>query len=232
MRKETGFRIQESGVRWGGSFVSCLLIPVFCFLLSGCATHGGGGGGGPDPDEARLRAEIVRQWTWLRDVGCAGVDPALAANVRITVLHCAASGENSDGPYICAPTSCGRITSGCVHAWESSFIHDDTVTFMLAGTQKDWCIRHEPGHFTQFRWCDDPAELSLNNGHPLAVHIGGKLIKTKDLIAGARWPSIVRGLKFWGAAEGSGFGCAVLDGAGNVLHVKPVPEMQEGGSGI
>ena len=200
------------------------IMAVACGL-TGCATSHGGKPG-TDPDVARVRAEMVRQYTWL------GIDPKLADAVRITVLHCAASGESSDGPYVCAESACSQIGSGCVHAWESSGFHSDVVTFMFAGLAKDWTVRHEVGHFVHYRWGDSLSELAGNNGHPLAVHIGGKLIKTKDLIAGARWPAVVRGLKFWRRAEGSEFGDAILDGAGNVLHVRPVPGLEADGSGI
>lgn len=209
-----------------------MLILAATLALTGCKTTGGGTGSG-DPDEARLRAEIVRQWTWLRDMGCKGVDPEEAKKVRITVIHCSASGENRDGPYVCAPTACGKIESGCVHAWEQSAIRGNDVTFMLVGTQKDWCIRHEPAHFTHRRWCDNPAELAVNNGHPLAVHIGGKLIKTADLSLGARWPAaLLDALMFWTPAEGSEFGCAILDESGEVLHLKPMPQQGLNGDGI
>lgn len=192
-------------------------------MLAGCATTKPTNGNS-DPDLARVRTEIARQYAYL------GIDPALADNAIVSIQHCAASGESSDGPYVCAESSCSQIGTGCVHAWESNSFHSDRVRFMFAGLAKDWCIRHEVGHFTQHRWGDNLAELSPNNGHPVSFHFNGKLIKTKDLIAGARWPAVVRGLKFWRRAEGSEFGCAILTESGEVKHLKPMP--QQGLEGI
>lgn len=202
-----------------------MLILAATLALTGCKTTGGGNGNS-DPDMARVRAEIVRQYQYL------GIDPALADRVVISISHCAPTGESSDGPYVCAESACAQIGSGCVHAWESNAFHSDRVSFMFAGLAKDWTIRHEVGHFVQHRWGDNLAELSPNNGHPVSFHFKGRVIKSKDLIAGARWPSIVRGLKFWEKEEGSEFGCAILDASGEVLHLKPMPTQGLDGDGI
>ena len=187
-------------------------------LCAGCAT--GNKNSGDRTLVAQVRQEIARQYDFL------GIDPALAANVGITVKTCAPSGQNADGPYVCGG-DCAQIAE-CVHAWELSGWHTDKGSWMFADPPGDWCIRHEVGHFVQRRWGDDPAEVASNNGHPMVVHFSGRAIKTRDLIAGARWPSLVRGLTFWRREEGADLGCAVLDEDGQVIGQKPLTEGVDG----
>jgi len=204
--------------------MKAMLLLVLCLLI-GCRTPNHGNGS-TDPDLARVRAEIVRQYTYL------GIDPALVNFVDVTIAHCPATGMSSDGPYVCADSPCAQIREGCVHAWESNAFHSDRVRFMFAGEARDWTVRHEVGHFVQHRWGDSLAELSPNNGHPVSFRFNGRVIKSRDLIAGARWPSVVRGLKFWSKPEGSEFGCAILTEDGAVKHLQPVPQQGIDGDGI
>jgi len=202
------------GAIWGA-----VIIAVAVLVTPGCVTPKRTS---PQVDGVinQVRAQIATQYAII------GVDPALAKNVSISVKICPATGHNVDGPYVCGG-DCAEIKD-CVHAWELSGIHSDNASWMFADPPGDWCIRHEVGHFVQRRWCDDPAELDVANGHPTAVHLLGKLVQTKTLIQGARWPAFVRGLQFWREDQGDHLGCVVRDVDGSVVGQLRINEGMEG----
>ena len=196
------------------------IVVLAVLALAGCATPGGGSG--DKGLQNALRSEIARQYAVV------GVDPAKARDVRITVNTCEPKGQNGDGPYVCADSPCARLPDGCVHAWQMSYWHSDNTEFMFAGMPNQWTINHEVWHFTMRRWGDDPNEQLPRNGHPEKVHIQGRVYSNRDVIGGARWPAIVRGLQFWKPKAGAGFGCATLDGDGRVITRQQIPEGMDG----
>lgn len=207
--------------RYSIAFWIMVLIAMLILILTGCQTTKNSG---PKDLVQRVRQEIARQY------GVIGVDPAKAAKVEIQVRVCAPTGTSDAGAYVCGGGCAGGPVTACVHAWQSSSFRSPSTEFMFADPPEDWTIRHEVGHFVQRQYGDSEQQVNSNNGHPMVVNFMGRPILTRDLIAGARWPAIVRGLAFWRTDPVDSIGCAVYDGNSNVIGVLPMQGMD--GDGI
>lgn len=200
-----------------------LALFALVLLSAGCATHGGGGnsGGsysGPPEWRDRIRNHLNLE---CERVGHKGD----GAKFSVYAKRCPPTDHNQDGDYVCGGDCSG--VKECVHAWNMTGAGSWTTSFMFAGEPNDWVIAHEVGHTILMHYAGA-------GGHPATVTIDGKRYDVKrDIIGGARWPSLVRALKFWDDWEpGDTLGDAQLDEKGVVRFVEPVPEKLTDGAGI
>lgn len=200
------------------------ILPVLLALaLSACATSGGkkntGRYSGPPEWEGRIRSEMTRQ---LKIIGKPG---EWSRKANISAYRCAPTGKTRDGDYTCSQ-ECSKVKE-CVHAWNQSSPNSWNTAFMFAGNPTDETVAHEVCHFILIHFGGE-------YGHPQTATIEGKRYNVRrDFLSGARWPSIVRGLKFWDDWQpGDTLGDATLDHTGAVRFVEPVPEKLTDGAGI